>query len=186
MYKVTIVGKLKSVKMRVLAGLLFGVCVMVVGLTGCTTQSSQYASKSLYSIIEKPGEDIGGRYVEKELLIYKKWRMNGTESITILVKDIRGELKDHSLILRVNYPDWTFPSSLGLNIDDNLLYLKPDANKRHVYGAQNVEETYIFILSKDILAALANARLVKLQVYKNEVVTIDNEGINAIHNFLEN
>jgi hypothetical protein len=166
--------------------LLAAAVMMVVELAGCTTQSSQYASKSLYSIIEKPGEDIEGKYVEKELLIYKKWSMNGTESITILAKDIRGELKNFTLILRMNHMNWVFPNSLGLNIDENLLYLKPNDNKRNVIAANNVEETYFFILSKDVIAALANARLIKLQVYKNEVITIDYDGIAAIHNFLQN
>lgn len=165
---------------------LLAAMVTVVGLAGCLPASEKYALKSLYSIIEDPGEDIGGKYIERELLIYKKVRFNGNESITISVKDIRGELKDHALILRMNYTDWTFPNSLGLNIDENLLHLRPDRNVRKVTGSGSVEEAYFFILSRDVIAALANARLIKLQVYKGEVITIDYEGIAAIRNFLQN
>jgi len=184
MFKATVVEKPKSAKTCVLAVLLFG--VTVVGLLGCLTPYEKYTIKSLYSIIEQPGEDIGGKYIRKELLIYKKIRLDGSESITISAKDIRGELKEHSLILRMSYTNWRFPNSLGLNIDGNLLHLTPTGNARNVTSPAFVEEAYIFILSKDVLAALANASVIKLQVYKDEVITIDYEGIAAIRNFLEN
>jgi hypothetical protein len=174
----------KEIMIRKAVVLVLGILCFFV--TGCLTQSALYSMKTLYSVIEHSGKDVVSKYTEKELLIHKKTRLTGTESVTVSVKQRGEKIESPQLILRMNYTDWQFPNSIDFNIDGNVLNLRPSSNDRNIISGNNVEETYYFTLDESHMNLLRNAQSVKLQFFKNEVITIDENGIIALHNFLNN
>ncbi len=165
--------------------MFFILIVVFCVLCGCTTESAMYSVKPLFSIIQSDHTDIEGDYEQLELLIHSKTRLFGTENLTIS-KNIRdnGTIEEYQIILRMNYTEWQFPSSLKMNIDGKILTLTPFNNKRNVISGNNVEETYYFYLSKEVIKNLGNAKIIAFQFFKDEVIKIDSEGIKAIKDFL--
>jgi len=112
-------------------------------------------------------------------------RLTGTESITIS-KNIRdnGTIEFSQLVLRMNYATWQFPNNIKINIDSKILILEPTHKNRNVISGNNVEETYYFLLTSELINSMSNAKILAFQIFKDEVITIDTRGLEVINEFL--
>ncbi len=161
-------------------GILALLCIMIVS---CSTTENLYM-RPLYTVDKYNYEDVihGTHFTSKLLIAKELGPMNNT--VVTLGKYVDGGRAKYSIDVYFVGSDWRYMDEIILSIDGEIITLTDDGPYRVRKSGDTVTESVTSFLNKDTFIGLRYCKSLVIQYY-HKPITIPQEGLEAIWNFLK-
>ena len=162
---------------------VIGILTLICIITVSCSSTEDLSMRPLYFIDKYIcEEDLRGTLYKSELLIAKELGpMHNT--VVTLEKYAQGGQAMYSIDVHFVGPDWRYMNEIILSFDSEIITLRDDDPIRIRKSGDSVTETVTCFLDEDTFKGLRYCKSLVIQYY-HKPITIPQEGLEAIWNFL--